>query len=93
MEWWEDFQEDESEELLPVLHLSSDWSGSPKVLLIHVYAGHAQVHVLLRHPLMQCACACWDSLRPSSGAARMGERWAQSRASRMAALDPGSLAV
>ena len=29
MEWWEDFQE-ESEGLLLVLHLGSDWSGSPE---------------------------------------------------------------
>ena len=28
VEWWEDFHEEESEKLLPVLHLSSDWSGS-----------------------------------------------------------------
>ena len=27
----EDFQEKESEGLLPVLHLSSDWSGSPEI--------------------------------------------------------------
>ena len=28
VEWWEDFQEEESEELLPVLHLGSHWPGS-----------------------------------------------------------------
>ena len=28
VEWWEDFQEEESEGLLPVLHLGSDWAGS-----------------------------------------------------------------
>ena len=28
VEWWEDLQEEESEELLSVLHLSSEWSGS-----------------------------------------------------------------
>ena len=29
--WWEDFHEEESKGLLPVLHLCSDWSGSPQV--------------------------------------------------------------
>ena len=33
--WWEDFHEEESEEeskgLLLVLHLGSDWPGSPKL--------------------------------------------------------------
>ena len=27
--WWEDFHEEESEGLLPVLHLGSDWPSSP----------------------------------------------------------------
>ena len=27
--WWEDFHEEESEGLLPVLHLGSDWVSSP----------------------------------------------------------------
>ena len=29
MVWWEDFHEEESEGLLPVLHLGSDWPSSP----------------------------------------------------------------
>ena len=31
MKWWEDFHEEESKGFLPVLHLSSDWRGRPKV--------------------------------------------------------------
>ena len=49
----EDFHEEESKGLLPVLYLSSDWQGSPS---------DAQARPLkryLRHPGEQCACAGW----------------------------------
>ena len=36
---WEDFHEEESEGLLPVLHLGSDWPGSNVTLLISARCG------------------------------------------------------
>ena len=45
---WEDFDEEESEGLLPVLHLCSDWPGSPQVAPYECKA--RPLRAWLRHP-------------------------------------------
>ena len=54
--WWEDFHEEESEGLLPVLHLGSDWLSSPSGV---PYKRRALLLITkLRHPWMQWDCIC-----------------------------------
>ena len=72
--WWEDFHEEESEGLLPVLHLGSDWPSSPKTA---PYKRHACLHCL-RHP-------SWGPKTNPDEWPRQGERLSEERASQLAA--------
>ena len=89
--WWEDFHEEESEGLLPVLHLSSDWPSSPQVAPYECRAH--PLRAWLRHPGYAVCLRLPATLRPSGGAIRVGQRWARSRAICMAAHGLGWLTV
>ena len=61
----------------------ADWSGSPQVA---PYKCKACMHrVWLRHPGYAVRLRLLTTLQPSGGATRVGERWARSRAIRLAA--------
>ena len=88
VEWWGDFHEEESEGLLPVLHCQT----VRQPVRCSLYALGAPESM---RRWGTCVCVCLrllDSLRPSGGAARVVERWARHRVSRMAALKQGRLA-
>ena len=89
--WWEDFNKEESEGLLPVLHLSSVWSCSPQGAPYKCRA-HL-ISAWLRHTGNAVRLCLPATLRPSSGATRVDERWAYSRAICIAAFELGRLTV
>ena len=74
--WWEDFHEEDSEGLLSVLQLSSDWLSSPSAPPYKCHA-HRQLGCL-RHPELLVRTCLTEPCQPIRISGRQGERLSES---------------
>ena len=74
--WWEDFHEEDSEGLLLVLHLNSDWLSSPRA---PPYKCQARWQLgFLRHPELPVRMCLAEPCQPIRISGRQGERLGES---------------